>query len=523
MLKQIALIGAMLLGLAVSAAGAAEGAGAADGTNLLPDITDTQRWLLMNPSNEADCRISSEEGAARVDITKLRSEPARSDMSLGCMGVAGKAGKAYTLRFAAKASEPRQITISAIEPGKRGESIIGQAATELKSSWQTYVCRIVLTRDCTPKTRLPSFEFGDKTGTIWFRNVTLVPADGGAAAAVPAPAPATPARNLLPNATAPDQWMVGQKGSAKGTVDQQDNHLRIYVSSAGADRWSYRIQHQGISATAGQSLTLKLSARASSPRKITISSQQAQPPMGDLADEVSLDLNTEWQEFTCKFTFAKGTTPPNDLFPIVELGDQIGTVWLRDISLTGGETQAEARTETRTEATSAAPSHPNTPKAGAKDGTPHTAGPAEPVAVNSIPDMTKEGTWRFAPRAGSGSAHKEDNALTMTFTRNGGANAPESELRYTHLEYGVGKKYRLKFSAKAESAVQVKLVVQNDIAPYQEEFSAPIPIALTPEWHDVDMKLELTKPTTDTMFSIGFLLGDKPNAISFRNMSLVPE
>ena len=143
--------------------------------------------------------------------------------------------------------------------------------------------------------------------------------------------------------------------------------------------------------------------------------------------------------------------------------------------------------------------------------------------MTSIPDMMQPGTWKYFPRGGGG-ARKEGDALVLNFTRkSSGPVAEETELRYGHLAYAVGKSYRLKFSAKAASPMRIRVAVQVDIPPYQKELADPVPVALTTEWQDVDMKLEFTKPNPDPLCSLGFLLGDKPNTVSFRNMSLVPE
>ena len=510
MVKMILILGTMLLSLSTYAAGAGDGSNAADSANLLPAITDAQRWVVMNPSRVPESKVAPEEGALRVDVTKVKTEPARGDLSLGCMGVLAKAGKAYNLRFTAKASELRQISISAIEPSKPDESIVGQATTELKTTWQTYVCRIVPTRDCTPYTRIPSFEFGDKAGTIWFRNVTLVPADAGAAPPGPAPtAAAAPAGsssgNLLPNAMSPDQWIVSQKGSATGTVEHQENQLRINVTTAAADRWSFRLQHRAIDAPPGHSLTLKFSAKASAPRKTTISSQQGLPPMGDLTEETVLDVGTEWKEYTCKFTFPKGSTASNDLFPIIELGDQTGTIWLRDIVLTGGDAQG------------APASTPPGPRAG----TPPN--PTGTTAMSSIADMTKEGVWRIAWRGAQGSVHKEGGALQIAFTGLG-QDYGIPALTYPRLQFPGAKGYRLKFSAKSSEPAQIKVVAQSDDALHERDFSTPVALSLTSEWHDYDMTLTVAKPADADVFTLSLLVSErKRNEISFRSMSLLPE
>ncbi len=331
MLKRLVCIGAMLVSLAAIAAGAGDSSSAAEPSNLVPDLSDAQRWLLTNVGGKQGNAVVvlPEEGGLRILITKLKDQASRGDTGLGCLGVAAKTGKAYTLRFSAKASEAREITITSMDPDKHGESIIGHANIELKTSWQTYICPIVVMRDVTAKTRLPFFAFGDKVGTVSFRHVMLTPAEGGVAVATPG----APSRDLFPSAMARDQWTVNHKGSARGTLEQAENGLRINVTAAATDRWSFRLQHQGIAIPAGQTVTLKLSAKSSEPRKITISSQQAAPPMGELTEEAVIEVGTEWQDYTCKFTFPKGTSATNDLFPIIELGDQAGTVWLRAMSL----------------------------------------------------------------------------------------------------------------------------------------------------------------------------------------------
>ena len=508
MLKRIASIGVMLVGLMAIAARAGEAPGPADATNLLPDIADVHRWVIWNPSGTASdaYKETPEDGSMRVDIPK--KEPSgRGERGFGCTRVSVKAGAVYTLRFTAKGSEPRQITMSSLEPSKRGESIIGQAAIELKASWQTYVCRIAPTRDNTPDTWLPYFDLGDKVGTVWFRNVTLTLGEGGVPAAAPAPAPAPGvSRNLFPNAEAPGEWIVSQKGSARGSLERDDNQLRITVATAATERWNFRLQHRGLGITAGQTVTLKLFAKSSVPRKITISSQQAQPPMGDLTDEAVLDVGSEWQEFTCRFSFPKGTSPPNDLFPIIELGDQAGTVWLRDIVLSGGEAQSAAANT---------PPPPRAPRAGTPTGPPGV------TPVSEIADMTQEGVWRLAWRGVVGTAHKEGDAIQVELTGLG-QNFGIPALQYNHLQFPVGKVYRLKFSAKSEAPAQIKVVAQIDEQPYDRDYSTPVPLSVTGEWHDYDMTLTLAKPADADLFTLSFLL-DRKVKISFRNMSLIPE
>ncbi len=138
MLKRIASIGVMLVGLVAIAAGAGDGASPADSRNLLPEIVDSRSWTIWNPSGVASeaCTATPEEGSMRVEIPRKEAS-VRGDRGFGCTRGSVKAGTVYTLRFTAKASEPRQINMSALEAPKPGESIIGQAAIDLKPSWQT--------------------------------------------------------------------------------------------------------------------------------------------------------------------------------------------------------------------------------------------------------------------------------------------------------------------------------------------------------------------------------------------------
>lgn len=222
MIKGIALVAVLLISVAAIAAAASGNAGSKDSANLLPDVLEAERWVIRNPGGAMSnqCERTIEDGALRIDITRLKDQAVRGDTGVGCINVPATVGKTYTLRFSAKASEPREINISSLDPATSGESTIGQATTSLKTAWQTYVCRITLTRQSTPTTRLPFFAFGDKVGTVWFRNVTLVPEGASVPAATEAPAPAPAAGR---NSAASDHLVPGQEGGAAGAGLTADN------------------------------------------------------------------------------------------------------------------------------------------------------------------------------------------------------------------------------------------------------------------------------------------------------------
>jgi hypothetical protein len=147
---------------------------------------------------------------------------------------------------------------------------------------------------------------------------------------------ATQARGeeLLGGAMKIDDWTFEQHESATGKMSLADGALRLDVTAASSQAWHIQAYRQNLDLVDGERYQLTLTARADAPRKINVGLQNSTPEYEPVLPWQQADLTTEWKTFNFAGT-AQGGREGSVRGPVLQLGDQVGTVWVKDISLVG--------------------------------------------------------------------------------------------------------------------------------------------------------------------------------------------
>ncbi len=84
----------------------------------------------------------------------------------------------------------------------------------------------------------------------------------------------------------------------------------------------------------GATYTLRFRARADRPRSMNLAGAITQPDYHNIGLAEKVPLTQKWRMYRYVFT-AKNVAPQIDV-PLFLLGEEAGTVWLADVSLTKG-------------------------------------------------------------------------------------------------------------------------------------------------------------------------------------------
>lgn len=125
---------------------------------------------------------------------------------------------------------------------------------------------------------------------------------------------------------------VNPSAGATGKIDRSDGTTayQIDVTKTSPTGWHVQLTHPGISVKQGYTYTVKLRAKASAPRKMSLALSQSGPPWESYGSgEVS--LTKEWKEVSVQINAAG--TGEKARVQITGLGSTEGTVWLSDISV----------------------------------------------------------------------------------------------------------------------------------------------------------------------------------------------
>ncbi|HEY3328533.1 MAG TPA: endo-1,3-alpha-glucanase family glycosylhydrolase [Capsulimonadaceae bacterium] len=144
--------------------------------------------------------------------------------------------------------------------------------------------------------------------------------------------------NLLYATNSLESWGCGfsYKNDTKATVD--GDYLRIDIGKVDDVFWHTHILQADIPLKEGQRYTLKFRAKADQTRPILALLQTMGGNSGDwhmVGLDKTVDLTTEWQEFTIPFTATK-LIPDGSQFAF-HMGQHTGSVWLADVTLKSGK------------------------------------------------------------------------------------------------------------------------------------------------------------------------------------------
>ena len=109
--------------------------------------------------------------------------------------------------------------------------------------------------------------------------------------------------------------------------------LRIQVQQLGKETWHIQIYQSKLKMQQGKPYTLTFQAKADAPRMIQVNVMQAHDPWQHVWD-TNVALTKEWQSF--HFVFTPSASDENARITFTNLGAQVGTDWLAQVSLKPG-------------------------------------------------------------------------------------------------------------------------------------------------------------------------------------------
>ena len=121
-------------------------------------------------------------------------------------------------------------------------------------------------------------------------------------------------------------------GTAQATLAIDGNVCRVDVAAVDGTNWHAQITQPFDDPQEGATYTVRFRARADAPRRMLLSGgfiDRADWHGIGLSQEVS--LTEEWQDYQYEFQ-AKNLAADNEIH--FDLGDQTGTVWIADFTLT---------------------------------------------------------------------------------------------------------------------------------------------------------------------------------------------
>ncbi len=108
---------------------------------------------------------------------------------------------------------------------------------------------------------------------------------------------------------------------------------RIDVASVSGQNWHIEFSVRDLALEQDRTYQVKFWAKASAPRSISLSSQKSSPDWDNYGLWQSVNLDTQWREYTLTFT---ASASANDARLQFLLGESTGSVWLDNIQLVEG-------------------------------------------------------------------------------------------------------------------------------------------------------------------------------------------
>lgn len=289
---------------------------------------DPEAWKFeVQPP--AVATIRQDEGGLRIDVTTASKEPFH--VQVYQPDKSPISGRTYIVRFAAKATSVRPIIVLGQFQDNPWSLVTEFTSVEIGRDWKEYAINLTM-KEARPKgVRLPVIQFGQATGTVWIRDISVLESGEKPVASTSAVAGAS---EQLKATAEPSNWQLEQQGPAKATLRSEEGSLRIDITARSDDRSNLRLYQAGRDLVPGQKYVLKFIAKASAPRVVGLTAQTDQSPFTGLIGDETIEFSTRWQLYTLEFVADKAV-PQHTRIPVLSLGGEIGTVWLRDASVTG--------------------------------------------------------------------------------------------------------------------------------------------------------------------------------------------
>ncbi|MEM9881572.1 MAG: hypothetical protein AAF800_01490 [Planctomycetota bacterium] len=254
---------------------------------------------------------------------------------------AGWAARAGTveLSFEVRADPARVVTVVAQEADGEYRNLGFARGVEATAGWTRH--RFAFELDTDRPTRVPNFVLGDRSGTVWLRDVRVRTKAPDQDQTQPAKEPSAPAAvEFIRRSHRTAGWQFQQHASARVGLTTEGDSLRASVLETGDESWHAQLFRLTGPLLRGEPYTLRFEARAEPARSAYLAVNRSGPEdFGPAGLSRSVRLEREWSTHEINFSPEAG----GELrAPYLALGDVAGDVWLRNVSLVGpGDPAAE--------------------------------------------------------------------------------------------------------------------------------------------------------------------------------------
>jgi hypothetical protein len=304
----------------------AVGAPASPSAKLSQSLRDPSAWTLDLAGGAQATLVQAKDKSLVVTISTADSTDYHVRLAQAPVTLAE--GKIYTVRFRAKADQPRVIKLYAQTDQGDFHPVGLDTAVQLKSQWSDYTFSFTATKTEPKHVSCPQFLLGSQTGTVWLADVSLLLAPLGTV--IPGTVSTSPPTGLV--------WQFRNFDPGVGSLRQEGTAQVVTTISTDGVGWHVQLNRLNSILPEGQPVTVRFRARASAPVDMVVSGQVVGGDYHEIVKDNPETVSTEWQNYSLVVT-------PHDiggqpvLFPQFFLGHLPGTVWIDGVT-----TSADAMT-----------------------------------------------------------------------------------------------------------------------------------------------------------------------------------
>ncbi len=135
-------------------------------------------------------------------------------------------------------------------------------------------------------------------------------------------------------------WTFQQSEEGKGRKELVNagpngkDALRVTTTSVGRESWHVQIFYPNLSVQKEAFYRVEMWLRASQERDVSVGMKMDHSPWENLDSSRSIDVGTDWTKY--EFSFSPSQTDSDARLDISDLGDELGSLWVSDVSMKEG-------------------------------------------------------------------------------------------------------------------------------------------------------------------------------------------
>lgn len=317
-------------------------------------LTDWWTWTTGGANATFIATTPAYEGSQALQVQVTSVSGTDWHAQFGQSNLALQAGRAYRVRFAARASTPTTVYATVMRASDPWDALGWAQTINLTTGWQVYDYTFTATETLYGGAQL-AFSVGQAVRTLWFDSFVFREVDAwdgwlgwlenryGSTAALQAawaPASPVPETEMLANGsfeTGIPPWApsVFAPAAATFTTDTStfthgSRSLRANVTAVSGVSWHVQVSQGGLNIVAGQTYRLTFDARTSAPGGFLVGVMQNHDPWEGLGLWGWVEATASWQPFEFVFT---ATASDADGRVVFDLGQSVRTIWIDNVSL----------------------------------------------------------------------------------------------------------------------------------------------------------------------------------------------